>query len=71
MALLIVLTVIILVCATLSLLNLSSQDVEQTALLPFADDPEAARQMTAETGLVCEHVVRPAEEPEPPYVWKA
>jgi len=70
-ALLIVLTVIILVCATLSLLNLSSQDVEQTALLPFADDPEAARQMTAETGLVCEHVVHPAEEPEPPYVWKA
>lgn len=71
MTLLIVLTTITLVCAALSLLRLSNKDVEQTALLPFADDPEAARQMTAETGLVCERVVRPAEEPAFPHTWKA
>ncbi len=71
MTLLIVLTMIALVCAALSLGKLSSEDAEQASLLPFADDPEAARQMTTETGLVCERVVRPAEESEPPYTWKA
>lgn len=70
MAMLIFFTVIALLGAALSLTNLSSHDAEQTALLPFADDPEAARHLTAETGLVCERVVRPAEEPEPPFIWK-
>ena len=71
MAMLIFFTAIALLCAALSLARLSNHDAQQTALLPFADDPEAARQMTAETGLVCERVVRPAEEPKPPYIWKA
>ena len=38
-------------------------EAEQAALLPFADDPEAARQMSAETGRVCARVVTPLAEP--------
>lgn len=35
----------------------SDNELEQASLLPFADDPEAARNMTLATGKVCEHVV--------------
>lgn len=71
MVILILMTAVTLVLATLSLTNLPADEAQQIALLPFADDPEAARQLTRETGLVCEHVVQPAEEPEPPYSLKA
>ncbi|WP_313086367.1 hypothetical protein [Pseudomonas sp.] len=67
MPILILLTMITLTMAVLSLRNLPPDEAQQVALLPFADDPEAARQLTRETGLVCERVVQPAEEPEPPY----
>ena len=40
-----------------------AEELEQAALLPFADDPEAARQMSAETGRVCARVVTPLAEP--------
>ena len=35
----------------------SDNELEQASLLPFADDPEAARNMTLATGKVCERVV--------------
>jgi hypothetical protein len=35
----------------------SDNELEQASLLPFADDPEAARNMTRATGKVCERVV--------------
>ncbi|MDB5983616.1 MAG: hypothetical protein JWQ69_4631 [Pseudomonas sp.] len=35
----------------------SDNDLEQASLLPFADDPEAARNMSRATGKVCERVV--------------
>ena len=38
-------------------------ELEQAALLPFADDPPAARAMTAATGRVCARVVEPLAEP--------
>lgn len=64
MGLLIFLTGVLVYCAALCL-RLSAHDEEQAALLPFADDPEAARLMTAETGRVCERVVTPPCEPPP------
>lgn len=71
MILLVGFTVALLPCMLISLFNLNSHDAHQTALLPFADAPEAARQLTVETGLVCEQVAQPADEPEPPSSWKA
>jgi hypothetical protein len=62
---LIFLTGVLVCCAALCLLRLSDHDEEQAALLPFADDPEAARLMTAETGRVCERVVTPRCESHP------
>lgn len=44
---------------------------EQAALLPFADDPEAARRMSAATGRHCERIVQPRSEPPPPYRMRA
>lgn len=44
---------------------------EQAALLPFADDPEAERHMSAATGRHCERVVEPLPEPPPPYRLRA
>jgi len=38
---------------------------EQAALLPFADDSEAAQRMTAATGRRCERIVEPLPEPAP------
>jgi hypothetical protein len=35
----------------------TDNDLEQASLLPFADDPEAARNMSRATGKVCERVV--------------
>ncbi|WP_150304933.1 hypothetical protein [Pseudomonas saliphila] len=37
--------------------------IEQAALIPFADDPDAAEQLTRETGRRCETVVCPVQEP--------
>lgn len=44
---------------------------EQAALLPFADDPDAARRMSAATGRHCERIVQPLPEPPPPYRMRA
>ena len=45
-------------------IGLSSRDeLEQAALLPFADDALAARNMSAATGRVCERVMEPLAEP--------
>lgn len=63
--------VLALVCTLAWLTSASGEDAQQAALLPFADDPEAARRMTAETGLVCNRVVRPEDQPEPAPVWLA
>lgn len=38
------------------------RSLDQAALLPFADDPEAAARMTAATGRRCERVSRPIPE---------
>ncbi len=46
-------------------------DGEQAALLPFADDPDAARRMSAATGRQCERIVQPLPEPPPPYRMRA
>ncbi|KFX69595.1 hypothetical protein TMS3_0108720 [Pseudomonas taeanensis MS-3] len=50
-----------------SCLQGSADELEQAALLPFADDPQAARNMTAATGRVCEHLVTvtPQREHDP------
>ena len=71
MGLLICLTVICVSGGLLSLTKLDDRAAEQSALLPFADDPHAARRVAAETGLVCERVVRPAKQPEPPFSFRA
>ncbi|WP_028240649.1 hypothetical protein [Stutzerimonas azotifigens] len=42
-----------------------AEALEQAALLPFADDPQAARSMSRATGRVCQEVVSPAVEPIP------
>ncbi|ARG87667.1 hypothetical protein AAIH49_08540 [Pseudomonas aeruginosa] len=46
----------------LSLTGSTREEREQTALLPFADDPEAARRVARDTGKICRQVVRPLEE---------
>ncbi|UVE16712.1 hypothetical protein NVV93_14030 [Pseudomonas sp. LS44] len=40
----------------------SADDLEQAALQPFADDPQAARNMSAATGRVCARVITPQSE---------
>ncbi len=40
-----------------------SVDLEQAALLPFADDPQAAERVQLETGKQCNHVVSVPFEP--------
>jgi len=49
----------------------SDDELEQAALLPFADDARAARNMTAATGRTCERVTEPQAEPiaGPPADW--
>ncbi|MCY1398667.1 hypothetical protein D9M71_137030 [compost metagenome] len=44
------------------LLRQPPEELEQAALLPFADDPEAAARMTRATGRRCERVVEPLPE---------
>jgi len=39
----------------------STQEMEQAALLPFADDPEVASRVTQETGLKFDRVVNGIE----------
>lgn len=50
-------------CVSLAWGVMDEPRVEQAALIPFADDPEAAEEMTRETGRRCETVVCPVEEP--------
>lgn len=51
---------------SLAALRAPDRELEQAALLPFADDPPAARQLERETGLRCERVVEvPFEDPRP------
>lgn len=71
MMLLGLLTVVIVGCAILTVTTMSEHDAQQTALLPFADDPEAAQRMSEETGLMCEKIILPAPEPAPPYHFEA
>jgi len=47
------------------LASTSQRDLEQAALLPFADDPAAARALEQDTGRVCERVVEPLAESPP------
>ena len=55
------------ICTLCCLLRPSAADLEQAALLPFADDPDAARRMSAETGRHCEHLMTPIfEVPDTP-----
>lgn len=41
----------------------TEHDLEQAALLPFADDPQAARAMSEATGYRCDKVITPLSEP--------
>ncbi|MEH6387374.1 hypothetical protein [Pseudomonas profundi] len=50
-------------CLTLVLGGMDEERIEQAALIPFADDPDAAEQLTLETGRRCEKVVEPVAEP--------
>lgn len=43
----------------------SAQELEQAALLPFADDPAAAQAMHEATGRQCERVLAPVAEASP------
>ncbi|WP_050481260.1 hypothetical protein, partial [Pseudomonas aeruginosa] len=40
----------------LSLAGSTREEREQAALLPFADDPEAARRVARDTGKICRQV---------------
>jgi hypothetical protein len=40
----------------------SEHDLEQASLLPFADDLEAARNMSQATGRFCDKVIAPVAE---------
>ncbi|WP_371228760.1 hypothetical protein ACAW63_21995 [Pseudomonas sp. QE6] len=55
----------LLACAVACWRACRGETFEQAALLPFADDPEAARRMTAATGRRCERIVAPLPEPGP------
>ncbi|SDI97588.1 hypothetical protein SAMN05216189_101110 [Pseudomonas delhiensis] len=46
----------------LHLRRASRHDLQQAALLPFADDPEAAARMSAATGQHCERLFDPRRE---------
>nr|WP_294973366.1 hypothetical protein [uncultured Pseudomonas sp.] len=61
----------LLACAVACWRACRGDSFEQAALLPFADDPEAARRMTAATGRRCERVVQPLPEAPPPYRMRA
>lgn len=50
----------------LSLAGSTREEREQAALLPFADDPEAARRVARDTGKICRQVVRPSRNPARP-----
>lgn len=41
----------------------SSAELEQAALLPFADDPPAAERVRQQTGRCCEQLMTPVFEP--------
>lgn len=56
-------TLIAAFCLSLACGVMDEARVEQAALIPFADDPEAADQMARETGRRCETVVYPVQEP--------
>lgn len=45
-----------------SLGRMAAHELEQAALLPFADDPEVAQRMSEATGRHCTHVVTPLPE---------
>ncbi|WP_454839381.1 hypothetical protein [Pseudomonas hormoni] len=40
----------------------STQEIEQAALLPFADDPEVASRITQETGMKFDSIVNGTEQ---------
>lgn len=42
----------------------NDEELIQAGLLPFADDPDAAKRVEAKTGLHCDHVFNPVAEAE-------
>ncbi|KRV64110.1 hypothetical protein [Pseudomonas citronellolis] len=53
---------VVAVVPCLHLRRASRHDLQQAALLPFADDPEAAARMSAATGQHCERLFDPRRE---------
>ena len=56
----IILSIFLIAAGYWSLKHMSLLDMEQAAMLPFADDPEAAKRVEHETGRAClpEHLAQ-------------
>ncbi len=56
----IILSIVLIAAGYWSLKHMSLLDMEQAAMLPFADDPEAAKRVEQETGRAClpEHLAQ-------------
>ena len=56
----IILSIVLIAAGYWSFKHMSLLDMEQAAMLPFADDPEAAKRVEQETGRVClpEHLAQ-------------
>ena len=56
----IILSIVLIVAGYWSFKHMSLLDMEQASMLPFADDPEAAKRVEQETGRAClpEHLAQ-------------
>ena len=56
----IILSIVLIVAGYWSIKHMSLLDMEQASMLPFADDPEAAKRVEQETGRAClpEHLAQ-------------
>ncbi|MFB0963116.1 MAG: hypothetical protein QMB97_06390 [Pseudomonas sp.] len=56
----IILSIVLIAAGYWSFKHMSLLDMEQAAMLPFADDPEAAKRVEQETGRAClpEHLAQ-------------
>lgn len=56
----IILSIVLIATGYWSFKHMSLLDMEQAAMLPFADDPEAAKRVEQETGRAClpEHLAQ-------------
>ena len=56
----IILSIVLIAAGYRSFKHMSLLDMEQAAMLPFADDPEAAKRVEQETGRAClpEHLAQ-------------